>query len=366
MFASGWAAYEFIISLHSPAGTFGSIAYSQVSNLPLIQIASVTGVWGISFILNLIPASIALAWYYRDNKNLCYKAITVPVGILALVLLFGFYRLNLPAEGADIKVGMAAINMNLEELRSHSPEQEASKVNRYIDCIDELSRSGVEVVLLPEKIVMINLNEQSDLLSRFAVAAQKHGIYIIVGVNVQDEAHLYNSAYLFSPNGKLVQRYDKRHLLPFSEGQYTSGKELSHIAIDDKGLWGMAICKDMDFEQPSRGYSQRGINILFVPALDFKADAWLHAESAIMQGVEGNFAVARAAQWGMLTLSNNKGNITAITSTERTGDATLLVGELKLDQGQSVYGKWGNWFGYLSGSLFVLLMVFFAIIRKCK
>lgn len=366
VFASGWTVYEFITSLHSPGGTFGSIAYSQVSNLPIIQIASVTGIWGIVFILNLIPASIALGWHYRSNKNLCYKAISVPIGILVLILMFGFYRLNSPLQGPSIKVGMAAINMNLEQLRWHSLTQEVSKVDRYIVCIDELSRLGAEIVLLPEKIVTINLNEQADLLQRFADAAQEHNIYIVAGVSVQDEANLYNSAYLFSPNGERVQQYDKQHLLPFSEGRYTPGKELSIRKVEDKGIWGMAICKDMDFEQPSRGYAQQGINLLLVPALDFKTDEWLHAQIAIMQGVEGNFAVARAAQWGLLTLSSNKGDITAITSTETSSDDILLIGKLQLGQGQSLYGRWGNWFGYFSGALFILLMVFYATMWKCK
>jgi apolipoprotein N-acyltransferase len=365
VFASGWTAVEFIPSLHSPAGTFDSIAYTQVFNLPVIQIASITGIWGITFLLMLVPASIALSWHYRKNSKLCLKTIVVPTSILILTLIFGLYRLNVPVQGPSVKIGMASINMSLKELLSRGQPQEAEKIiGRYIHCIDSLSRSGAEVILLPEKIVALNVNEQSKLLQLLADSARNNQITLIAALDIQDDLKHYNSAYLFSPRGEIALKYDKQHLLPFSEGRYTSGQELSIRALEDKGIWGIAICKDMDFEEPSRGYSQRGINLLFVPALDFKADALLHARIAIMRGVEGNYAVARAAQWGLLSLSSNKGNIIDMASNDTVKSDVLLMGEIKLDQGKSTYGRLGNWFCYFSEGLFIFLLLLFLLSKK--
>lgn len=362
VFASGWTAFEFITSLLSPAGTFDSIAYTQVFNLPMIQIASITGIWGITFLLMLVPVSIALSWHYRKNSKFCLKTIVIPISILILTLIFGLYRLNLPVQGPSVKIGMASINMSLEELRSRGQQQEAEKIiSRYIHCIDLLSRSGAEVILLPEKIIALNLSEQPQILRLLADAARNNQITLIAGLSIQDDSKLYNSAYLFSPRGEITLKYDKQHLLPFSEGQYTFGKELSIIDTGDKGLWGITICKDMDFEEPSRGYSQRGVNLLFVPALDFKADALLHARIAIIRGVEGNYAVARAAQWGLLSLSSNKGNIIDMASDNADNSDVLLIGEIKLDQGKSIYGELGDWFGYFSEGLFIFLLLLFVL-----
>lgn len=362
VFASGWTAAEFITSLHSTAGTFNSIAYTQVFNLPAIQIASVTGIWGITFLLMLVPASIALSWYYRKNSKLCLKTIVIPISILILTLIFGLYRLSVPVQGPSIKIGMASINMSLEELRSRGQQHEAEKImNRYVHCIDLLSRSGAEVILLPEKIITLNLNEQPNLLQLLADAARSNQITLIAALDIQDDSKLYNSAYLFSPRGEILLKYDKQHLLPFSEGSYIPGQELSIRTLEDKSIWGIAICKDMDFQEPSRGYSQRGINLLFVPALDFKVDALLHARIAIMRGVEGNYAVARAAQWGLLSLSSNKGNIIDMASNSAEKNDVLLIGEIKLDQGKSIYGRFGNWFGYFSEGLFIFLLLLFLL-----
>jgi apolipoprotein N-acyltransferase len=362
VFASGWTTFEFITSLDSPAGTFDSIAYTQVFNLPLIQIASITGIWGITFLLMLVPSGMALSWYYRKNSKLCLKTIVIPISILILTLIFGLYRLNVPVQGPSVKIGMTSINMSLEELRSRGQQEEAEKIiSRYIHCIDLLSRSGAEVILLPEKIINLSLNEQPKLLQLLSDAARNNQITLIAGLSIQDDSKLYNSAYLFSPSGEITLKYDKQHLLPFSEGRYTSGEELSIRDTEDKGLWGIAICKDMDFKEPSRGYSQRGINLLFVPALDFKTDALLHARIAIMHGVEGNYAVARAAQWGLLSLSSNKGNIIEMASNNTDNSDVLLIGEIKLDQGKSIYGGLGDWFGYFSEGLFIFLLLFFLL-----
>lgn len=367
VFASGWTAFEFIMSLHSPAGTIDSIAYTQMYNLSVIQIASVTGIWGITFLVMLIPSSIALSWYYRENKKLSLMTIGFPISILVLTVAFGFYRLNLPLQGPSVKIGMVAIQTSLEEMRLRGQQKQIENIiNRYIDNIELLANSGVEVVLLPEKIVNLNLNNHADILRRLAIIANERKILLITGVSIKDDGNLYNSAYLFSENGQEYLKYDKHHLLPFSEGNFIPGNKIVLKETENKGLWGIAICKDMDFEEPSREYGRVGTSLLFVPALDFKADAFLHARVAIMRGVEENYAVARAAQWGILTLSDNRGRIIHMTSNESENGDFLLVGEIPLEQGKSFYSRWGNWFGYFCGSLFLLLLLFFVYNQTVK
>ncbi|MBP2642670.1 MAG: Nitrilase/cyanide hydratase and apolipoprotein N-acyltransferase [Firmicutes bacterium] len=366
-FASGWTAFEFISSLHSPAGTFDSIAYTQVLNLPVIQIASLTGSWGVTFLLMLIPASLALAWYYRDTSKLCLKTIVVPMSILIFTTMFGLYHLHMQAQGPSVKIGMASISMSREELlRSREQEQAAKKIiDRYVHCVELLSRSGAQVILLPETIISLNPEQQPELLQRLADAARQYQVTLITGLSIQEEAKLYNSAYVFLPSGEVALKYNKQHLLQVFEGRYIPGREVGIMTSEDKGIWGIAICKDMDFEEPSREYSQRGVNLLFVPALDFKADEWLHARIAIMRGIEENYAIARAAQWGLLTLTSNKGNIIGMISNATEQGDTLLVGEITLDRGTSLYGRMGNWFAYLSEALFIILLLIF-IFKKRK
>ena len=118
IFAGCWTVYEFITSAFSSHGTVGSIAYTQAENLPVIQIASITGIAGVTFLLLLIPASISLAWYHRHDPKIWKKAVIIPAGLLFITVLFGHYRLGMPDENPKIKVGITAIAINMEQYMS--------------------------------------------------------------------------------------------------------------------------------------------------------------------------------------------------------------------------------------------------------
>jgi apolipoprotein N-acyltransferase len=110
---------------------------------------------------------------------------------------------------------------------------------------------------------------------------------------------------------------------------------------------GVAICKDMDFPAWTRRYAAAGARVLFVPAWDFGEDAWLHGRMAVLRGVEGGFAVARAAQEGLLTASDACGRIVA----ERRSDSeeeVMLECSVPAGPGDTLYSRWGDWFGWLN------------------
>ena len=97
---------------------------------------------------------------------------------------------------------------------------------------------------------------------------------------------------------------------------------------------------------------------MFVPALDFHDDGWTHGRLAIMRGVEGNYAVVRAGQWGLLTLSDSNGRIIAMKTTDESPNETLLVGEIKLGQGKSIYSQLGDWMGWSCLVIVTLSLIF--------
>lgn len=359
IFASGFTAYEFITSLFSRHGTISSIAYTQITNLPIIQIASLTGIWGITFLLSLIPAGIATAWHFRQNRPLSNRILILPFSLLVLTIVFGAYHLHLSSSGPSIKIGIVAEPTTLEQYFSlaanKDPRQVLTFLEKYTRDIEILAQKGANVVLLPEKIFTLSDSSQYDLLQHFRNTAKQYGTYLIVGLNCPENDNLFNSAFVFSPSGEILLRYDKQHLLPPFENKFTPGSSLGLIKTSSLGTWGIEICKDMDFIHPALDYSRQGINIMFVPALDFHDDAWSHGRVAIMRGVEGNYAIARAGQWGLLTLTDSRGRIIGMSSTDAAQAETLLTGELQLGEGESVYSKLGDWFGWLCIIAFTIL-----------
>jgi apolipoprotein N-acyltransferase len=346
VFAASWTAFDFVRSRISSFGTFESLAYTQVFNLPVIQLTSLTGIWGITFLLMLIPACLAVVWHCRRNRSICRLAGLVSGSLLTAVLLFGLCRLYLPADGPVVKIGLAAIPATREELRSQNAETVTNTLRRYSHSTDALAAAGAQVVLLPEKIAFLPSAASETGLSLLGQTAARNKVTLIAGLSLQEE-QLYNAALVFAPDGSLLHSYHKQHLLPAYESRYTPGKELAFLDIFTATRAGIAICKDLDFVRPAREYSQQGAGILFVPALDFYDDGWLHARIAVIRGVEGNVAVARAAQWGLLTVSDSRGRLLGVTVTSAAAGEASLLSEIPLGSGRSLYSRAGDWLGWL-------------------
>jgi apolipoprotein N-acyltransferase len=117
----------------------------------------------------------------------------------------------------------------------------------------------------------------------------------------------------------------------------------------------LAVCKDMDFPGLGRRYAERGVSMLLVPAWDFTADGWLHSRMAVLRGVEGGFAVVRAARGGRLTVSDDRGRIVA-EATSAEAPVVSLLAEVRVGRAGTPYSALGDWFAWLSGGLFAVAL----------
>ena len=89
-----WVAAEYLGSLTSPHGTFGNIAYTQMNALPVIQIAAVTGIWGIGFLSLFVPTSIAALASTHASARLRFCAAAIALLLPAIAVAYGYSRLQ--------------------------------------------------------------------------------------------------------------------------------------------------------------------------------------------------------------------------------------------------------------------------------
>lgn len=338
-----WTAVGFANAQLSPNSTWGDLGYSQMGAPLVIQVAALTGIWGIGFLVLLVAAGIAGAVNRKTPRSPRLRATGLILAVLVLVLGYGGWRLHSPNLGPrhSVRIGLAA--MDATGISS------GQSMQRYVAAVNELAGDGAQIVVLPEKLWSVT----KPLIPALAKLAQRHNLTIVAGVAMQRDGHDYNMALAFDGRGDAPAEYTKHHLIPGLERAFTPGT--GYTTLPWNRQVGLAICKDLDFPAMGRAYAKRDVRLLLVPAWDFNIDGWLHSRMAILRGVESGFAIARAARDGTLTLSDDRGRVLAETHSNLDADA-VLVGTLPRRNDHTLYARWGNWFAWLDVAGLIVLL----------
>lgn len=352
-----FTTFELLLIKFSADGTAGSIAYSQSNFLPLIQIASVTGILGITFLVTFIPSVIAVGWHYRKEKNTFRYLTMISAIIIVSVFLFGIIRINNSSEKNTITMGLAVLDEKLHNVTAH-PEFTKEKLlaKSYAMQVSNFAVRGAQLVVLPERAININKETASDIINILSNTAKQNHVFIITGyTNFRNDPER-NSALVINAEGNVVVDYNKVHLIKGLESEFTPGSEPGLFTLNEIQA-GTAICKDLDFPDYIKRYGKSKINFLCIPAWDFVKDDWLHSRMSILRGVENGFAEVRSARLGRLTISDCYGRVTyeAISS---NGKEAALLGKVSFEKRDTIYTRLGDWFG-IANLIAAICFIFF-------
>ena len=353
VFPSLWVLAEFINSRTSIHSTSSNLAYSQMNFLPILQIASVTGIWGISFCIFLFAATAAiLLGGFGSLRDRRWLGIGTGVVLLA-VLGFGVWRMSSESSAPAVKVALVSSDLQ-QNLIAQKHDDAIRLMNDYLSRARSAAAQGAKMIVIPEKIAVVTPADIEDVDHLMQAAANQMGAQIVVGViHVTPDAKL-NEARIYSPNNEILT-YEKHHMLPPFESNLRPGTRLTEWQ-EPSGTWGAAICKDMDFPKTGRDYGSDGVGLLIVPAWDFVQDGWLHGRMAILRGVESGFSIARSPKQGILTVSDDRGRVIA----QRVSDASpfvTLIATVPVRNDATYYARHGDWFAWSNAGLFVMLML---------
>jgi apolipoprotein N-acyltransferase len=350
IFPATWVAFEFLSEHWSINGTWGSLAYTQPDFLPILQVAAITGVWGISFAILFFPAAVAAIAQAKRRLPLAVIAIVA----YAIVLGWGVWRLHAPISGEWVKVGLISSD-EPHSLFPHDDPKGLEVVRKYASAIDHLVQQGAQVVVVPEKIASMSTGAVAEADAVFGEAARRDQVFVMYGVDHRIGDKTFNQSRMFTPAGDLLASYDKHHLVPYLEDVDTPGNARASKDLQF-GRIGLTICKDMDFPKLSREYGGSGAALMLVPAWDFDIDRWLHSRMAIVRGVESGFSMARSAKQGILSVSDNRGRVLAERATGQLPFSELLA-SVPVSHTDTLYVRWGDWFGWFNLALFSALLM---------
>ncbi len=355
-FPAMWVSWECLRNFLTPHGTAGSLAYSQLSFLPFLQLASVTGPWGMTFVLFLFSAALAIGIYlHKTSPKQALRILAVTLGVVALILALGAFRLMQARPREFVAVGLIASDEPANANVTAEGADTERLFRKYAAEAGQLTARGARIVVLPEKLGVVLDSGDNVADSIFQSLADKARATIVVGEIHVSASAKYNRARIYAP-GSPALTYDKHHMLPPFEGSLKPGTTLTLLPKISE-TWGVSICKDMDFTQLPRQYGQAGVGLMLVPAWDFNLDRWWHGHIAVMRGVEDGFSIVRAARNGYLTVSDDRGRVLAEARSDSAPFATLLA-EVPTRHDRTLYLLLGDWFAW-----FAVAVLFVALIR---
>ncbi|MEU4830130.1 nitrilase-related carbon-nitrogen hydrolase [Streptosporangium sp. NPDC023615] len=336
-----WVSAEYLVPVLTPNGAIWSLAPTQSDLLPVLQLASLTGGWGVTFLVTGLPAALAAS--RRGRPRIAAAALV----LVALVAGLGALRLGLAHPDGPVRtIALLASRQQGDWAPADTPRGR-ERLAEVLARLRALS-PGTDMAILPEG-GFVTTSDDLPLITRpLAALARDRRLDIVAGVIVTDANR--NTAMVFPAAGGEPGTYLKRHMVPGVES-YTPGDRL--LLLPGAGV---AICKDLDFPSLAREYRRRGAELMLLPAWDFDLDDRQHARTAVLRGVENGFWIARSAANGNLTVSDPYGRVLAETTTTSRAVVTLTATVRTGGTGAfATYG--GDWFAWLCLALTALSLV---------
>lgn len=355
-------------SIFGVAGIFDSPGYSQVGNLPLVQLVAVTGMWGLTFLIAWAASAVNELW----ERGFALRAARGTVGAFAatllLTLLFGTARLAfspVPAETVRV-VGLVPsidiTNTSVVELRPGdlmpgTPEDRALARAAFAPVTDELlarsvseARAGAAVVMWAEAAAPVLEEDVPTLLARAAALARAEQIYLQLGVmvfrNSANFPFMQNRAILFDPRGATLWDYHKANPTPGENTLVAAGPQRVPTAVTPHGILAAVLCYDTDFPQLVRQAGQAGAALLLTGYKDWETIRQQHAEMAVFSAVANGLTVVRPALSGISTSVDAYGRTLAQVD-DFGNDRPTLVAAVATAGVPTLYARFGDWFAYL-------------------
>lgn len=381
-----WVALEYVRAYLLSGFPWASLGYSQYRTLPLIQIADIAGVYGVSFLIILVNIFLFQLWRWvrgKDGANYPFLATAASVSLLLLSLFYGFISLNHDTTGAEIKVALA--QGNIPQDIKWNPAFQEETVAIYERLSRQTAGSGAQLIVWPESSLPFFFQKENAYSKRITSLAQELNSYLIVSSPALEydpgKERLLNSAFLIAPDGATLGRSDKVHLVPFGEyvplaaflpfvkkmvqgiGDFSPGEQASPLAALF-GKLGVLICFEGIFPEISREYVRSGAGLL----VNITNDAWFgdssapyqHLSMTVFRAVENRVPLVRSANTGITAFIDSRGHIQGMT---RLFQETVLTGTVRLGDERSFYTSYGDVFAWCC-SLATLAVVVLALLRR--
>ena len=377
VFPTAWAASEYVLSRGLYA-TWGSAAYSQYGNLALLQVLSVTGLWGITFLIGWFAAVCNWLWEEGLDSKRARAGAWLCVGTIAAVMLLGGTRMALfPPSSRTVRVASIskkklepelsdAVSQRMSEGKATSEDMDV--IRRWATAMDDdlLSRAeremqaGAKIVFWGETNAPVLKENEAAFVARGGDMAAKYHVYLGMALGVWNRGKtppLENKLVLIQPNGHVAWEYNKARPVPGPEAALQVRGDGKLRDLDTPyGRLSSIICYDGDFPQLLAQAGALRADVMLDPSNDWRAiDPW-HTQMVSFRAIEQGFNLIRQTSQGLSAAFDYQGRRLAAMDHYQTTDYAM-VSQVPTRGVRTIYSRLGDWFASVCLVGLVLLTV---------
>lgn len=382
-----WVSLEYVRAYFLTGFPWCLLGYSQYNHLLLIQIADLTGVYGVSFLIVLFNGLIyALFFDHAFSGKGSLRWETAILALLAILTLgYGHQRLEgIKKTARDVPpVRAAVVQGNVDQSVKWDTAYQARTVDIYEELTEHAFASGIELVVWPETAMPFFFQDMTEYSERVIHIARRAKSDLVFGCPAYGKKAgtilYYNRAYGLSPAGDIAGSYDKVHLVPFGEyvplndflpfvrrlvpaaGDFAPGEKIDPLRLSTLSA-GILICFEAIFPELARKQTREGASLL----INLTNDAWFgmtsapyqHLSMSVFRAVENRRSLIRAANTGISAFISPGGEIMSRGS---LFEKEVLVQQVRPNPGlRGIYTNIGDLFPL--GLLFICLIKIFLIL----
>jgi apolipoprotein N-acyltransferase len=356
---------EFLNIHTNPLGTWGAAGFTQYGNLPLMQIASVTGMIGITFLMGWFASVANWAWENRSRGGAILRGLIAFGTVLAAVFIFGFLRLNLAPATETVRVAGITPQSGFPLLvktwevsdRAALRLEVQSHWDVYFDATVREAQAGAKVIVWPEGAGTVPFSDEAAFIAQAQEVARENGIYLAIGLYATDldkKQRPENKFLLIDPTGAITIKHFKYGGYIMDPYRVQGDGKLQTVDTPFGVLSGV-VCWDLDYPAIIQQAGRNGTGLLLVPSRDWPAIDPVHSHMAVFPAIENGMTIVRQTDDGLSIAVDPYGRVLAQTdffsSTDRTMIAQVPVGHVA-----TIYTAFGRWFEWLCLFGFIIVV----------
>jgi len=369
-FPLAYTSVDWLLSLlRLTNGNVGTLAYSQAGVPPVAQLVSLTGMWGVTFLITWFAALANGLWERRFDWGPLRGQLALFAGVLAAVLGYGAARLLWPAPNAGAPgVRVAAVTMDHTAWSALQPELNWGTFYQYSDAqrsalrpklaattdplltqTEAALRQGAQIVVWSETAGLVLEEDEPALLAQAAGLAQQYHAEVQLGLGVLTRArslqYLRNQAILIDAAGTVVWTYDKSYpVFPSEAFLVPNGGGVMPVADQAFGRLGTVICQDIHFPPLLRQAGRGGVELLLDPSSDVSPLGDMDEEVATFRAIENGVTLVRPNGNGPTRVFDAVGRV--LVQQDEAAGAGLVLATVPARHAWTLYSQVGDVFAY--------------------